>query len=142
MSSNSKPIQVLVVDDHRIFAESLSRLVSLVKADAAAIVLREGAQQQLVPASTSNIEPETAMSIAAEVLSAKTGDPDVVQRSEIPFGTLRSAAHVLRQTSRDPDITARYGGDAMAGILISTVYVGLFLAGILALGNLGYLQPG
>jgi hypothetical protein len=30
----------------------------------------------------------------------------------------------------------------MAGILISTVYVGLFLAGILALGNLGYLQPG
>jgi len=83
-----------VTDRERIFAESLSRLVTLVKADAAAIVLREGAAQDLVPASTSNIEPETAMTVAADVLSAKTGDPDVVQRSEIPFGTLRSAAHV------------------------------------------------
>ena len=30
----------------------------------------------------------------------------------------------------------------VAGILISAVYVALFLAGILALGNLGYLQLG
>ncbi|HEV2251123.1 MAG TPA: ATP-binding protein [Candidatus Limnocylindria bacterium] len=83
-----------VTDRERIFAESLGRLVSLVKADAAAIVLREGAAQELVPASTTNIDPETAASVALEVLRAKTGDPDVVQRSEVLFGTLRSAAHV------------------------------------------------
>ncbi|MDP9246229.1 MAG: ATP-binding protein [Chloroflexota bacterium] len=87
-----------VTDRERIFAESLSRLVALVKADAAAIVLREGANQELVSASTSNIEPETAASIATDVLSAKTGDPDVVQRSEIPNGNLRSAAHVPLST--------------------------------------------
>ncbi|MDQ6858364.1 MAG: ATP-binding protein [Chloroflexota bacterium] len=87
-----------VTDRERIFAESLSRLVALVKADAAAIVLREGPNQELLSASTSNIEPETASSIATDVLSAKTGDPDVVQRSEIPYGTLRSAAHVPLST--------------------------------------------
>ena len=83
-----------VTDRERIFAESLSRLVTLVKADAAAIVLRESSGPGLVPASTTNIDPEAATSIAADVLNAKTGDPDVVQRSEIPDGTLRSAAHV------------------------------------------------
>jgi signal transduction histidine kinase/HAMP domain-containing protein len=87
-----------VTDRERIFAESLSRLVALVKADAAAIVLRDGGNQDLVSASTSNIEPETAASIATDVLSAKTGDPDVVQRSEIPYGNLRSAAHVPLST--------------------------------------------
>jgi signal transduction histidine kinase/HAMP domain-containing protein len=87
-----------VTDRERIFAESLSRLVALVKADAAAIVLREGIGQGLVSASTTNIDPETAMTIASDVLSAKTGDPDVVQRSEIPYGTLRSAAHVPLST--------------------------------------------
>ncbi len=87
-----------VTDRERIFAESLSRLVALLKADAAAIVLREGMNQELVSASTSNIDPETASSIATDVLSAKTGDPDVVQRSEIPNGDLRSAAHVPLST--------------------------------------------
>ncbi len=88
-----------VTDRERIFAESLNRLVALVKADAAAIVLREGpGQPQLVAASTTNIEPETAMSIATDVLSAKTSDPDVVQRSDIPYGSLRSAAHVPLST--------------------------------------------
>src|SRR5256714_6978605 len=89
-----------VTDRERIFAESLSRLVTLVKADAAAIVLREGAgnQPQLVAASTTNIEPESATAIATDVLSAKTGDPDVVQRSDVPYGALRSAAHVPLST--------------------------------------------
>ena len=87
-----------VTDRERIFAESLNRLAALVKADAAAIVLREGTGQDLVAASTTNIEPETAMSIATNVLSAKTGDPDVVQRSDIPYGSLRSAAHVPLST--------------------------------------------
>ena len=89
-----------VTDRERIFAESLNRLVALVKADAAAIVLRGdvGTQPQLVAASTTNIEPESAMTIASDVLSAKTGDPDVVQRSDIPYGTLRSAAHVPLST--------------------------------------------
>jgi len=89
-----------VTDRERIFAESLNRLVALVKADAAAIVLREGVgtQPQLVAASTTNIEPESAMTIASDVLSAKTGDPDVVQRSDIPYGALRSAAHVPLST--------------------------------------------
>src|SRR5207253_706077 len=79
-----------VTDRERIFAESLNRLVALVKADAAAIVLRDGTGHDLTPANAVNIEPETAMAIASEVLSAKTGDPDVVQRSEIPQGTLKS----------------------------------------------------
>jgi signal transduction histidine kinase len=83
-----------VTDRARIFAESLNRLVALVKADAAAIVLREGAAQQLVSASTVTIDAETAIAIAGDVLSTKTGDPDVVQRSEIPQGPLHSAAHV------------------------------------------------
>ncbi|HEY8731409.1 MAG TPA: ATP-binding protein [Candidatus Limnocylindria bacterium] len=87
-----------VTDRERIFAESLSRLVALVKADAAAIVLREGASHELVPASTSGVDLETARTIASDVLGAKTGDPDVVQRSEIPFGPLRSAAHVPLST--------------------------------------------
>jgi len=83
-----------VTDRERIFAESLNRLVALVKADAAAIVLRDGTGHDLTPATAVNIEPETAMAIASEVLNTKTGDPDVVQRSEIPEGTLKSAAHV------------------------------------------------
>ena len=82
-----------VTDRERIFAESLNRLVSLVKADAAAIVLRDDGAE-LVAASTVTIEAAVATKIAGEVLSTKTGDPDVVQRSEIPFGSLRSAAHV------------------------------------------------
>jgi len=87
-----------VTDRERIFAESLNRLVGLVKADAAAIVLREASGHDLTPATAVNIDPETAASIAGEVLSAKTGDPDVVQRSEVPGGTLRSAAHVPLST--------------------------------------------
>jgi len=87
-----------VTDRERIFAESLNRLVTLVKADAAAIVLREGSGPALVAASATNIEPETATAIAREVLSAKTGDPDVVQRSDLSSGSLRSAAHVPLST--------------------------------------------
>ena len=83
-----------VTDRARIFAESLTRLVSLVKADAAAIVLRSSGSEELVAASTVTIDTEVAAKIAGEVLNTKTGDPDVVQRSEIPYGTLRSAAHV------------------------------------------------
>jgi len=83
-----------VTDRERIFAESLNRLVALVNADAAAIVLRDGSQEALVPASMITIDEEMATRIAADVLNAKTGDPDVVQRSEIPSGPLRSAAHV------------------------------------------------
>ena len=83
-----------VTDRERIFAESLNRLVALVNADAAAIVLRDGSEETLVPASMVTIDEESATRIASEVLNAKTGDPDVVQRSEIPNGPLRSAAHV------------------------------------------------
>src|SRR5260221_2985630 len=88
-----------VTDRERIFAESLNRLVSLVKADAAAIVLRNtGSGEDLVAASTVTIEAGAATKIAGDVLNAKTGDPDVVQRSEIPYGSLRSAAHVPLST--------------------------------------------
>ena len=87
-----------VTDRERIFAESLNRLATLVKADAAAIVLRDGSGPALVAASATNIEPETATAIAREVLSAKTGDPDLVQRSELSSGSLRSAAHVPLST--------------------------------------------
>lgn len=88
-----------VIDRERIFAESLHRLVALVKADAAAIVLRDGGGgPQLMSATATNIDPDTATAIAAEVLSAKTGDPDVVQRSDLAQGSLRSAAHVPLST--------------------------------------------
>ena len=88
-----------VTDRERIFAESLNRLVSLVKADAAAIVLRNTSSgEELIAASTVTIEAATATKIAGDVLNAKTGDPDVVQRSEIPNGSLRSAAHVPLST--------------------------------------------
>ena len=87
-----------VTDRERIFAESVSRLVSLVKADAASIVLRDGTGEGLVSASAAGIDAAAATSIAADVLNAKTGDPDVVQRSEIPHGPLRSAAHVPLST--------------------------------------------
>jgi signal transduction histidine kinase/HAMP domain-containing protein len=84
-----------VTDRERIFAESLHRLVSLVKADAAAIVLRDSAGGDgLVAASTVSLEGDAAIRIATTVLTSRTGDPDVVQRSEIPDGPLRSAAHV------------------------------------------------
>jgi signal transduction histidine kinase/HAMP domain-containing protein len=87
-----------VTDRERIFAESLNRLVSLVKADAAAIVLRDGAPDALVAASTVSMEAAKATEIAATVLNSKTGDPDIVQRSEIATGPLRSAAHVPLST--------------------------------------------
>ncbi len=83
-----------VTDRERIFAESLTRLVALVNADAAAIVLRDASQEELIGASMLTIEAADATRIASEVLNTKTGDPDVVQRSEIPYGPLRSAAHV------------------------------------------------
>ena len=89
-----------VTDRERIFAESLNRLVALVRADGAAIVLREGAgaEATLTTASTVRIDPELARATAAGVLGSRTGDPDVVQRSELPAGPLRSAAHVPLST--------------------------------------------
>ena len=87
-----------VTDRERIFAESLHRLVSLVKADAAAIVLRDGSNAELTVANTVTIAPEIALQTAGTILNAKTGDPDVVQRSEISNGPLRSGAHVPLST--------------------------------------------
>ena len=89
-----------VTDRERIFAESLNRLVALVKADGAAIVLREGAgaEATLVAASNVNLDPDFARETAASVLTSRTGDPDVVQRSELLAGPMRSAAHVPLST--------------------------------------------
>jgi signal transduction histidine kinase len=44
------------------------------------------------------MEAAKATEIAATVLNSKTGDPDIVQRSEIATGPLRSAAHVPLST--------------------------------------------
>jgi signal transduction histidine kinase/HAMP domain-containing protein len=89
-----------VTDRERIFAESLNRLVALVRADGAAIVLREGtgAEATLNAASSVRVDPGFARSTAEVVLGSRTGDPDVVQRSELPSGPLRSAAHVPLST--------------------------------------------
>ncbi|HEY8656413.1 MAG TPA: ATP-binding protein [Candidatus Limnocylindria bacterium] len=92
-----------VTDRQRIFAESLSRLGALLSANAASIVLRsdDGGSQGggLTAASVLGIEPQAAIAIAGAILSARTGDPDVLQRSSLSEAEsaetgLHTAAHV------------------------------------------------
>ena len=92
-----------VTDRERIFAESLSRLGALLNANAASIVLRNdvGGPQggELVAASVLGLEPEAAVRISRAVLTSRTGDPDVLQRSSLTAEQsgetgLHTAAHV------------------------------------------------
>jgi len=92
-----------VTDRERIFAESLNRLGALLNANAASIVLRndDGGPQSgvLTAASVLGIQPEAATGISGPILTARTGDPDVLQRSTLTAAQsaetgLHTAAHV------------------------------------------------
>jgi signal transduction histidine kinase len=84
-----------VTDRERIFGESLGRLVTLLRADAASVVLRgDTAAGGLTAAATLNIDPELAVRAAEPVMASRGAQAGIVQRSELTYGPLRSAAHV------------------------------------------------
>jgi len=92
-----------VTDRERIFAESLNRLGALLNANAASIVLRsdDGGSQlgELTAASVLGIEADAAIEISRPILTSRTGDPDVLQRSALTAEQsrvtgLHTAAHV------------------------------------------------
>jgi signal transduction histidine kinase/HAMP domain-containing protein len=90
-----------VTDRERIFAESLSRMVTLFQADGASIVIREdppgapsGSGGRLVPATVINVDPETAVAIATRVLVASAHDPNRIQHAHAPNAALPYVAHI------------------------------------------------
>jgi len=90
-----------VTDRERIFAESLSRMVTLFQADGASIVIREdppgapsGSGGRLVPATVMNVDPETAVSIATRVLVSSVHDPNRIQHAQVPNTALPYVAHI------------------------------------------------
>ena len=90
-----------VTDRERIFAESLSRMMSLFQADGASIVIREdppgapsGSGGRLVPATVINVDPDTAVTIATRVLVSSAHDPNRIQHAQVPSSTLPYVAHI------------------------------------------------
>jgi len=84
-----------VTDRERIFGESLQRLAALLRADGAAIVLRDGTPAATLSiGATLAIDGQDAVVAAKTILSARMADVDVVQRSEIAVGRFASAMHV------------------------------------------------
>ena len=90
-----------VTDRERIFAESLSRMATLFKADGASIVIREdppgapyGSGGRLVPATVMNIDPDTAVAIATRVLVSSVHDPNRIQHAQVPNSPLPYVAHI------------------------------------------------
>jgi signal transduction histidine kinase len=84
-----------VTDRDRIFSESLSRLATLLGAEAASVVvLGDAAAGGPSAAATLNIDPELALRVAQPVMASRGAQAGIVQRSELPSGPLRSAAHV------------------------------------------------
>jgi signal transduction histidine kinase/HAMP domain-containing protein len=90
-----------VTDRERIFAESLSRMVTLFQADGASIVIREdppgapsGSGGRLVPATVMNVDPDTAVSIATRVLVSSVHDPNRIQHAQVPNTPLPYVAHI------------------------------------------------
>ena len=90
-----------VTDRERIFAESLSRMVALFKADGASIVIREdppgapsGSGGRLVPATVMNVDPDTAVAIATRVLVSSAHDPNRIQHAQVPNVPLPYVAHI------------------------------------------------
>ena len=90
-----------VTDRERIFAESLSRMVALFRADGASIVIREdppgaptGSGGRLVPATVMNIDPDTAAAIATRVLVSTVHDPNRIQHMQVPSSPLPYVAHI------------------------------------------------
>ncbi len=90
-----------VTDRERIFAESLSRMVTLFQADGASIVIREdppgapaGSGGRLVPATVMNIDPEVAVAIATRVLVSSVHDPNRIQQAQVANSPLPYVAHI------------------------------------------------
>src|SRR2546430_7447110 len=90
-----------VTDAERIFARSLDRMVSLLNADAGAIVIREdppgappGSGGRLNAPATVGIEPATAVALAMRVLVRSEADADRIRLSAVSAGELRFVAHV------------------------------------------------
>src|SRR5881396_244476 len=90
-----------VTDAERIFARSLDRMVSLLNADAGAIVIREdppgappGSGGRLSAPATVGIEPDSAVTLAMRVLVRTEGDGDRIRLSAVAAGELRFVAHV------------------------------------------------
>ena len=90
-----------VIDAERIFARSLDRMVSLLKADGGAIVLREdppgaplGSGGRLSAPATVGIAPETAVTLAMRVIVRSEADADRIRLSSVSAGELKFVAHV------------------------------------------------
>ncbi len=90
-----------VTNRERIFAESLSRMVTLFQADGASIVIREdppgaptGSGGRLVPATVMNVDADTAVSIATRVLVSNVHDPNRIQHAQVPGSPLPYVAHI------------------------------------------------
>ncbi len=90
-----------VTDRERIFAESLSRMVTLFRADGASIVIREdppgapiGSGGRLVPATVMNVDPEIAVAIATRVLVSSVHDPNRIQHAHVANSPLPYVAHI------------------------------------------------
>jgi signal transduction histidine kinase len=106
-----------VTNRDKIFSESLSRLVALLGASSAAIVLRDespAAQpgSPLTTSATVGIDSETAVSLASRVLASNKAEPNVVQRTLVHADKLRSGAHVpLSARGRTIGVISAYFGD-------------------------------
>jgi signal transduction histidine kinase len=84
-----------VTDRDRIFTESLGRLATLLRAEAASVVVRGDASAGgASAAATLNIDPALAVRVAEPVMASRGAQAGIVQRSELSYGPLRSAAHV------------------------------------------------
>ncbi|HEV8230290.1 MAG TPA: ATP-binding protein [Candidatus Limnocylindria bacterium] len=90
-----------VTDRERIFAESLSRMVSLFHADGASIVIREdapgapaGSGGRLVAPTTIGVDAETATMLATRVLVNPVYDPNQIQHLHVPQSALPYVAHI------------------------------------------------
>lgn len=90
-----------VTDRERIFAESLSRMVALFRADGASIVIREdapgapaGSGGRLIAPTTIGVDSETAVMLATRVLVNPVYDPNQIQHLHVPSAPMPYIAHI------------------------------------------------
>ena len=104
-----------VTNREKIFSESLSRLVALLGASSAAIVLRDLVDQSgsgLAASATMGIDSESAVALAGRVLASSKAEPNVVQRTVVQSGKIRSGAHVpLSARGRTIGVISAYFAD-------------------------------
>ena len=90
-----------VTDRERIFAESLSRMVALFRADGASIVIREdapgapmGSGGRLIAPTTIGVDVDTAVMLATRVLVNPVYDPNQIQHLHVPQSPMPYVAHI------------------------------------------------